>query len=166
MSGTSVNPDNKIVEDFTYVYKPEGVYTLRFFEEPRGLRFHVHEGFRPANETIEKTIQHIEKEFNPLPNLKEPSEFYPNAMFMPDGIPIKFNRDWPLEIKKKFWLATECNSRSISEKHLRVSYEFYKDKIKMYKNMQDEIIKREKLFLYNRDKLILEVQDLIRNNKN
>jgi hypothetical protein len=63
-------------------------------------------------------------------------------------------------------LATECNSRSISEKHLRVSYEFYKDKIKMYKNMQDEIIKREKLFLYNRDKLILEVQDLIRNNKN
>jgi hypothetical protein len=36
----------------------------------------------------------------------------------------------------------------------------------MYKNMQDEIIKREKLFLYNRDKLILEVQDLIRKNEN
>lgn len=163
-SGTTLNLERQVVEDYICVYKPEGIHTLRIFEESRGIRLHIHEGFRPANSSLEKAVQHIEKEFNPLPYLKEPFGDYLKVP-MPDGLPIKFDPTWSPEMKEKYWLATECNKRSISEKYLADAYEKYKNNVQwINKDMHNEILKREKMFLFNRDRFFLELKDLIRNN--
>lgn len=160
---TLKNLDNQIIEDSIYIGKPEGRYVLRLFEEPRSMRLHAHELFLPTNNTNPENINHIEKVYNPMPGLKKYTPFYRNGIVMSEGIPFRFDSDWPLEIKNKYWFATECNKRSFGEKQLLDAYSHYEGQSGPYESMYKQACDREKTYLYNRDKTILELQSMISN---
>lgn len=136
----------------------DGMYILEIIEEPLAQRFQIYLLFRPID-LLEPILEdYYSKEFNSMPGLQTPTSNYNNSIDMPNGIPIQFDPNWPVELKKKFLFAQECHRRSISETNVLNSYNFKQDSTDMYRNMYREALEKKKTYSFNRDLAISDIQ--------
>lgn len=144
------------------IEKPNGTFFYKIMEEPLAQRFQIYASFKPIDLSIPFYEECYTKEYNPLPGLQSPTPNYDNSIDMPNGIPIEFDFNWPVELKNKFLFAQECNRRSISETNVLKSYDL-DNTTEMYRNMYREALAKKNAYLFNRDSAI---RDLQRTNEN
>lgn len=142
----------------------EGLHLLTMVVEPCAQRIQVAISLIPDGDTKETVIEYYWKEFNSLPNLQQPTPDYTGGKLMPIGIPVVFDHDWPLDVKKQYWYAEQCNTRSMSEENVLNACEDQGLDRSIYKRMFDDLRLRQKQYLYNRDSIISELQKIKKGN--
>lgn len=137
---------------------PEGTHFLTIIEEPTAQRLQVYMTFNPiclGDPIIEKAFT---REFNSLPGLQVPTPNYANGVEMPNGIPIQYDSNWPLDIKNKYWYAQECNRRSLSETEVLNAFREGNINKGLYKEMYRQALAKQNQYLFNRDSIISELE--------
>lgn len=138
----------------------EGLYLLTMTVEPCAQRIQVAISLIPNGDGKETLLEYYSTEFNSLAGLKEPIVDYQNGKDMPIGLPILFETNWPLDVKKQYWFAEECNQRSLSEDNvINACHDQDLDR-GVYQKMYQDAMLKQKQYLYNRDSIISELQKI------